>query len=330
MPKISVIVPVYNVEKYVHRCIDSIINQTYKDIEIILVDDGSTDKSGEICDDYAKLDTRIKVIHKKNGGLSDARNIGIENSTGEYISFVDSDDYIHYDMIKCLYINIKEYKANISICGYEKTYCDNMKNIGAVELKDIQCLNNVEAIHLLFDENLDSNFVVAWGKLYQRKLFKDIIYPINKIHEDEFTTYKLLYTSKKIVYDSTQLYYYYQRNDSIMNREFNEKRLDVFDAFFEQINFFYARNLYTEYQLAIQRYIGHLFFCRDKCSDSNEKKYIYKLLRKKQKQILRIIKNDSQYTKEEKQFIEAPWFNEKILNLYWLYIGVYNKLKNNK
>ncbi|MGM9536201.1 MAG: glycosyltransferase family 2 protein [Intestinibacter sp.] len=325
MCKISIVVPVYNVEKYLNRCVDSIINQTYKDLEIILVDDGSTDNCHSICDKYAKVDDRIKVIHKENGGLSDARNIGIENSTGKYISFVDSDDYIHYDMVSRLYKNIKSYKANIAICGYIKTYND-IEKFNEIEVNEIKCLNNIEAIDLLFDENLGSNFIVSWGKLYDIKLFKNILYPVGKIHEDEFTTYKLLYASEKIVYDSTPLYYYYQREDSIMNIKFNKNRMSIFDAFYEQIEFFYINGLDIEYKMAVERYIGHLFFCRDKCINLNNKSEIYKLLRKKQKQIIKIINKYNQYTQEKKQFVKAPWFNEKWLNLYWKYIGIYNKL----
>lgn len=328
MPKISVIVPVYNVEKYLHRCVDSIINQTYKDIEIILVDDGSTDRGGEICDNYAKLDNRIKVIHKKNGGLSDARNIGIENSTGEYISFVDSDDYIHYDMIKRLYINIKECKANISICGYLETY-ENIDVINENELiiNNIKYFNNIEALNLLYDKKMGVNFVVSWGKLYEKNLFENILFPKAKLHEDQFTTYKLFFESKKIVYDSSKLYFYFQRNDSIMNKQFNIKRMDIFDAYIEQLNLFEKYELNELAKLAIEKYINHIFWYIDLIKGLNDKKYIKKQLKIKRNKILKIIKKKKYMSREKIQFLGAPWFNPKYLELYWFYIAIYNKVK---
>ena len=187
---ISVIVPVYKVEKYIHRCVDSILAQTFTDFELILVDDGSPDNCGKICDEYAEKDNRIHVIHKENGGLSDARNAGIDwafaNSDSEWITFIDSDDWIHPKYLEALYNAVKETGCEISICGYEETTGDSPKvddiNLQAVivSTEDFFCEHNVNA-------------VVAWGKLYKKELFREIRYPVGKLHEDEFTTYKLLF-----------------------------------------------------------------------------------------------------------------------------------------
>ena len=188
MDKISIIVPFYNVEKYAPKCIESIINQTYTNLEIILVDDGSPDTCGKICDDYALKDGRIKVIHKKNAGLSDARNVGIKEATGKYIGFVDGDDYIEKDMYKYLYNLIKENNADISICGVEEVYEDG--SIQDEKAKEsIEILSKEDAIkELLLDKKVRSH---AWDKLYKRELFENIEYPYGRKMEDIATTYKL-------------------------------------------------------------------------------------------------------------------------------------------
>ena len=214
---ISIVVPIYNVEKYLDDCIKSIIGQTYKNIEIILVDDGSTDRSGEVCENYAKYDKRIKVIHKENGGLSDARNEGLKIANGQYITFIDSDDYVNEEFVEILYKSIKKYNADISICNYDlieekSTYRkENKKNI-----KDITQLDNKECLKRTYSNEKGMEFL-AWAKLYNKDLFVKncIIYPKGKIHEDTYTTYKLIYYSKNIVYNDVSLYYYRKRNGSI-------------------------------------------------------------------------------------------------------------------
>ena len=221
---ITIIIPIYKVEKYLKRCINSIINQTYKNLEIILVDDGSPDNCGKICDEYEKKDKRIKVIHKENGGLSDARNIGINKARGNLISFVDSDDYIENDCIEILYRNMKNNDCDISICSYQSFYDEiKLKH----EKEKIIILNNEEALeNLLYQKNTTTS---AWAKLYKADLFKNIRYPKGKICEDLDTTYKLFEKSKKIVISSLEKYYYFQREDSIINSKFSKKRMDAID-----------------------------------------------------------------------------------------------------
>lgn len=211
---ISIIVPVYNVEKYVTRCLESIARQDYRNIEIIIVDDGSNDRSGEICDEFEKEEKRAKVFHKKNGGLSDARNFGINKARGEWIIFVDSDDYVNKKYISKMYNALKSENIDIVVCGYND------------EIPQKMVLSGEEAtIRLLTkQENID---IVAWNKLYKKKLFvnNEIFFPKGKIHEDTLTTYKILSKARKVAYVPEALYRYVQREDSITKEEDVEERL---------------------------------------------------------------------------------------------------------
>lgn len=218
---ISVIVPVYNVEDYLERCVDSIIKQTYINLEIILVDDGSTDQSGEICDKYKEKDNRIKVIHKKNGGLSSARNKGLEIAHGEYVGFVDSDDYIAEDMYEVLHMYMEE-DVDITFCGRiyvlpdkkYKGYCLN-------EAKKYTCEEALKEVLIL--RKMDYN---ASTKLYRRKLFKNILFPVGRVSEDIPTIYRLLKRARNIYHIGKAKYFYYYRENSISHSEFYLRRID--------------------------------------------------------------------------------------------------------
>ena len=219
---ISVIIPVYKVEKYLEKCIESIIKQTYTNLQIILVDDGSPENCGKICDEYAQKDSRIEVIHKANGGLSDARNVGINRANGRYIGFVDSDDYIKEDMYEKLINLIKEYNADVSICNlYDvidgKEYVRNKDN-GIHEYSRIDILKEI-----LLDKNIQS---YAWNKLYKKELFDEIKYPIGKKYEDIGTTFYLFEKCNKIVVTSEPEYYYLKRADSLVNNVTESTILD--------------------------------------------------------------------------------------------------------
>lgn len=221
---ISVIVPIYNVGKYLEKCLKSIINQTYKNMEIILVDDGSTDNSGSICDKYVNVDSRINVIHKKNGGASEAKNVAIDIATGQYITFVDSDDYIQEDYIEYLYNLIKKYNCNMCVTAY---YVENankkITNFG--KTYEEKLLNQEEAISRMLCEEGFS--VSPWAKLYKKEIFKGIRYPVGKIYEDNETTYKLMEKCEKIAYGNEPKYTYVKRENSVMNTKFSEKRLEL-------------------------------------------------------------------------------------------------------
>lgn len=209
---ISIIVPCYKVEEYLEQCIKSIVNQSYKNLEIILVDDGSPDNCSLICDEWSNRDSRIKVVHKENGGLSSARNEGLDIAKGKYISFIDSDDFVDETFIESLYINLKQNDADISCCGYYHYFNENLKEIR--HFKNIQLLmNSCEAIKIM---NTIGYFGVgSWNKLYKRELFNNIRFPIGKLSEDWFILYKLIHESNKIYYDSEPKYYYRQRNGSL-------------------------------------------------------------------------------------------------------------------
>ena len=222
-PLISIVIPAYKVEKYLEKCIDSVINQTYTNLEIILVDDGSPDNCPKICDEYAKKDSRIKVIHKENGGLSDARNKGIEIASGEYISFIDSDDYISQNYVEMLYENIKKYDSDIAIGGHKVLY-DDGKIINRYTNEEF-CISPKEALNkILYDDGIDLS---AWAKLYKKDLFENIKYPVGRLYEDSATTYKLIDLAKKVSVHSVPIYFYIMRSESITNNNFSEKKLDL-------------------------------------------------------------------------------------------------------
>lgn len=230
---ISVIVPIYNVEKYLRRCIDSIINQTYKNLEIILVDDESPDNSGKICDEYAAIDSRIVVIHQKNKGLSGARNSGIDIAKGEYIAFVDSDDYIDEKMYETLMHDLKHNNAKMSICGRYYEFEDG-RRLQRYKIEDkIKVYNSKDAIVEM--NNYSSFDMSAWDKLYHRSLWEDIRYPEGKLSEDFFVIFKLLDKAETVVFNPTPLYFYIQRQNSISrNKKIN---WDFIEASYEQMKY---------------------------------------------------------------------------------------------
>lgn len=223
---LSIIVPVYNVEKYIRRCVYSILKQTYKNLEVILVDDGSTDNSGGLCDKLEKEDNRVKVIHKENGGLSSARNAGIAIAEGDYLGFVDSDDYIEPDMYQTLYNAIINTGKDIACCGRIVDVLGEYSN-EEFTLDRETIFSKKDAIgEILFLETID---VSACDKLYKRKLFKKIRYPMGKISEDAAVIFELLELSNGIVHVGRPLYHYVFRNNSITKTKYNEKKYDVID-----------------------------------------------------------------------------------------------------
>lgn len=209
---ITIIIPIYQVEKYLRKCLDSVLSQTYKNLEIILVDDGSPDKCPQICDDYANKDKRIKVIHKKNGGMSDARNVAMKIATGKYIGFIDSDDYIKSDMYEVLYEDLKKTNSDVSICNYKKVF-ENQKSNDDENNKEIFEYDTEEALRLLI-ENEFGNY--AWNKLYRKDILNNIQFPEGKKMEDLAVMYKIFEKAKKVVYTNKVEYYYIQRKDSIL------------------------------------------------------------------------------------------------------------------
>lgn len=264
---ISIIVPIYKVENYLEKCIESILNQTYKDIEIILVDDGSPDNCGKICDEYAKKDKRIKVIHKQNGGLSDARNFGIDLATGEYIIFVDSDDYIDRNMCRILLNYAKKYDADIVSCNFKDVYVNNVEKINKQCInKNLEIVSNIKALYKYFLKNT-TDMVVVWNKLYKKKVFfdeKNVRFPKGKLHEDMYTTYKLYYYASKIVFIDDILYYYFRHKDSITGSISKKNLLDKIDAVIEQYEFFKDKKIDLKYMTQIKCIDSYIEFLKIK------------------------------------------------------------------
>ena len=211
---VSIVVPVYNVEDYVSKCLDSLKNQSYKNIEIVIVDDGSTDSSSEICDAFAKDEPRAKVFHKTNGGLSDARNFGLKKTKGEVIAFVDSDDFVKKDYVFKMLQEMEESKSDIAVCGYDNT----------TPKKEVLSGEKATARLLVRQENVD---ILAWNKLYKKNLFikNNVEFPKGQNHEDILTIYKVMSKAKKVVFVDEALYNYVERGNSITNKEKTEEKL---------------------------------------------------------------------------------------------------------
>ncbi len=255
--KVSVIVPVYNVEKYLEKCVKSILDQDYTQLEIILVDDGSTDKCGEICDRLANLDARIKVIHKKNGGLSEARNYGIDMATGDYLVFIDSDDFIHKSYISVLLQTVLCTKADMAICNFTQVKEDQVIEDQEIvfDKYNVHVYRGTEKFDRLYSDNLRT--VVAWNKIYARHLFAQLRYPHGKLQEDEFVIHRLLYMADQVAYIDSALYFYVQRSSSIMSIISLKNIHDGYDALLEREKFFLSKGLTKAY---IQNLGNQLFY----------------------------------------------------------------------
>lgn len=225
-PLITIVVPVYNVESYLERCLQAVINQSYTNIEIILVNDGSTDSSGEICDYYKQLDERILVIHKKNGGLSSARNAGIENSHGEFITFVDSDDWIAINYCEYLYNIMQSNDADMAMCAHVRTSkVDN--NLFEKRDEHTKVLESRDFLLKILKVGTQENVQYAWGKLYRNFKEWDLRFPVGLIDEDVPTTFKYVSQVKSVVVSNRPLYAYYENMESILRQKFKRQRFDL-------------------------------------------------------------------------------------------------------
>lgn len=293
-PLISVIVPIYKVEKYLNKCVKSIINQTYKNLEIILVDDGSPDNCGKICDKLAERDDRIRIIHKKNGGLSSARNAGIEIANGEYIGFVDSDDYIKEDMYEILLNLIKKYDADVSICNLydviDGNECIRNKENGIREYSRLDILKEV-----LLDKNIQS---YAWNKLYEKELFDEIKYPIRKKYEDIGTTFYVFEKCNKIVVTSEPEYYYLKRSDSLVNNVTESTVLDYTEIIIQ-------RYLYTKENIKELKKYNNYYLAKTLITAHNDIELLGSISEKMQEKykelynlVYNIMKNDREDIEE--------------------------------
>ena len=259
MPKITVIVPVYKVEKYIHRCVDSILSQSFGDFDLVLADDGSPDTCPEICDAYARQDDRVVVIHKKNGGLSDARNAGIdwamENSDSSWLAFVDSDDYLHPDYLQTLYQTAKKEEADLVICDFVRVN-DAEESIEKKHSFPELCTTEK---NILF-EQLSANWRIrpAWNKLYHKRIFEHLRFAFGKIHEDEFAIHHVLWNCGRAALIRDGLYYYRIRENSIMMTESSKSRLDRLEALIDQFEFCLKNRVQPNESVAYTDYMNQV------------------------------------------------------------------------
>lgn len=290
MARITVIVPVYKVEQYLERCVKSILAQTYMDFELVLVDDGSPDQCGVMCERYAKSDSRIIVLHRANGGLSAARNTGIEwmfqNSQCEYVTFVDSDDWIHPQYLENLLYAVEKNDVPVSICCQLRTSQYDERKMKIYEEKAAS--EYMSAEELLVSH--EWNFNYAWGKLYRKEFFKDIRYPEGKNFEDTFTTYRILFLENKVAWVNRELYFYFLNNEGISRSPWTPGELVILDGMRQQMEF-YRRNGYKK---ALEKeeklYVNHHAYqiCRireNKAMYKENERYLCQLRREMMKMV---------------------------------------------
>ena len=264
--KLSVIVPVYNVEAYLHRCVDSILNQTFRDFELLLVDDGSADGCPALCDAYAEVDSRVTVIHKPNGGQADARNKGLDAAQGEYIAFVDSDDCIHPQMYELLLRIAEQTQADIVQCGHDRFDDEKGFDDGPVpgmDQEQYRLLRKEEILRDFYPENCYILHSTVWDKIYRREIFRDIRFPLGVYYEDASVMLPTIAASETVAVNTAPLYHYYQRPGSTMNSKYSPKWFDgVVNNSQIAIDFFRRRGYTEQVEYALDDFL--LRFCRDK------------------------------------------------------------------
>lgn len=310
--KVSIIVPVYNVEKYIENCIQSLLNQTLKDIEIILVDGNSKDKSGYICDKYEKIDSRIKVIHTEDRGVSYSRNIGIKVAEGDFIGFVDSDDYVDKNMYKKLYDLCTENNCELSVCKLGREIDGKIINYEDNEF--LKIMNNEEAMEELFKGVL-YRFSLC-NKLFKKDLFKDIAFPEGRIHEDLSTTYRLFANANKVTYINYIGYIYVKRSNSILTSKYNKKRLDAFIGWSEILDFInekYPMLKDTVYACYTYACIDHMNYILNQVEHKDEKMQLLSVIRKNVNIYYKNILRNRILTKKYKILISILNYNSNLL-----------------
>lgn len=331
MNLVSVIIPVYNVEAYLERCISSVGNQTYQSIQLVLVDDGSTDRSGEICDAWAAKDSRVTVIHQENGGVSAARNTGLEKACGEYILWVDSDDYIAPDAVEKLINSALRTNADMVICDFVKGAEEN-HSFHNLQPQNSNVIGREEALGRIYTGSHNAlRYAAPWAKLGRRALYQDIVYPQGKIFEDIYTTHKLLCRCERIAVLDEQLVYYFQRPDSIMNMSFSMKKLDYLPALVERVAFFRDNGLTelseTAYDELLHALIWEYSRTRDLLHSEEGMAYIRTLFRAE----YRAGYASKRYPKENRLFLAAFAVEPELIVGYWRIAGKLKKvLKRNE
>ncbi len=322
---IDIIIPIYNVELYLSRCLDELFGQFLSDFRLILVDDGSYDAGGEICDEYILKDSRIIIIHKNNGGLSDARNVGLDcyfaSSDSEWITFFDSDDWVHPQYLEALYNAVKDSGLKISSCNIKRTSqygIDNIVNTGYT-------IESAEDVYTQFGEKALS---YAVARLYHRSLFEKIRFPKGKLFEDVFTSYKVFLSVDKIAYVEAPLYYYFYNENGIVHQKWSPKRMDEFDAYEEQLEYLSQHPEFIKTYKVIQRdymqEISYSYFMLQQ-SDYEYKDYYLDILSDKMRSALKKYGKSAGITiKEHTNYYEIARL--KRVNFYWKYQALKRKL----
>lgn len=321
---VSIVIPVYKVELYLEKCIESVINQTYKNLEILLVNDGSPDNCPKICDEYAQKDNRIKVIHKENGGLSDARNAGIDVATGKYITFIDSDDYISNDYVEYMYNLIKEYNTRMSTCETQIVHIEGDEKEAEYIQENIEILTARDLFYkILFAKKSD---VSAYSKMYETALFSDVRYPKGVVYEDTATTYKLVEKCEKIATGAKKCYFYCARPNSISKMKgFNKNEQDYIKNTDEMLK--YLQNKYPDLEQAINRFdlyanfriLRLLLFTKPR--NKKMEKEIFRKIKNKRMKVLKY----KDTPKRDKIAIVLSFFGLSIFKFSWF---IYSKMTN--
>ena len=321
MPKYSVIVPVYKVEAVLPRCIESILNQTVTDFELILIDDGSPDRSGVICDEYAAKDERIRVIHQENGGLSAARNAGIEwalhNSDSEWITFIDSDDWVHVRYLESLYRAAMQYNTPISMCWLVKTSGEEV----SPESFDAVLRSTEEAF--TYNGQMIASF--SCGRLYRKELFENYRFPIGKLWEDMYLVHKILFQFPEIAVIEQPLYYYYRNPESIIRRKWSEKNKDILVAYETEIFPFFKEKHPSVYRIAQCGYYETLAASIGKAADDGYPDDAKELQRKLQKSMLRFC-SITHYPIQGNHWVYEQAF-PRLMSMYWVGKAVLRRIR---
>lgn len=272
MAEVSIIVPVYQVEKYIRQCVDSILAQTFTDFELILVDDGSKDRSGEICDEYAGMDERVKVIHKENGGAAESRNTGMDQAAGNYYMFVDSDDYLAPEMLECLYNVILKQNADIVACNYRYCFEDNTENDFSTDYGS-ETIAAKEVFYFRKNERNYGFWTVVWNKLYRKEIFDKIRFRTGKYFEDEYFANDIYQLDIRIVIVPECLYYYRQHGSSTMKTKKFIKYMDLLEALQERLLVYLRNPEYADQAYKVMIYsLEYLEESRRLMADNEEKK----------------------------------------------------------
>lgn len=315
--KVSIIVPIYNVETYLRRCIDSILSQTYPNFELILVDDGSPDNSGAICDEYAAKDPRVVVLHKENGGQASARNLGLEwafaNSDSEWITFVDSDDWVHPQMLECLLNNAVKHNVKLSMCSFSEEMQVTHLNDFRVFDSTVYTVTEEEMERLCYGAG-SGGFV--WGKLIAKDILKNSRFESGRIYEDSAITCQWYYAAGSFAETSSQLYLYYVNPAGTMRSKFSRKQLDILwsknqqEAFYESVGYYHMQSVVVSSNvLSAARCYRALI---DELHDRKEAGKVRRFLIKKYFKNRKLVS----FTPNEKNYI-MQMLHPKIMDFYW-------------